>query len=370
MELLFATPGFGSNPNNSFLPLVATELQRRGHEVRGVQFQPAEDVDYLTVERIEVPTLTTPWWLGQRITYRYWTRHLRQRLAEDSPDAIVADQTALVPTVRAGRTTDVPVVGVVPGLGFTQFNPLKLGHDKTPAFRDLPWSAKLQYPAVRALFREHRRTLPEAAALVTVSDFLRQTLAETFGAKSTVIRTPVHLQMVRSSTSTPEFLTFVNPRNELKGADVLLKLAEALPNERFQVAGTFASDEIAGRAETLPNVKTLGWVDDIKEVYSSAELLLLPSRYEEGGPRVIVEAFANGVPVVGTDRGGTAEFIGAAGHVINNPDDINEWRRKIAAARESRSELSSLARERAKLFDAENQVDMFEALLETVVDSH
>lgn len=367
MEILFATPGFGADPSTSFMPLVATELERRGHSVEGVQYEPIGAVDYLSVDRLSVPNITTPWWVGNWVTYQVWPRRLRSYLGKDTPDIIVADRACLAPTVRAGRAVEIPVVGVIPGLGFTRFNPLDFGYDKTPSFKNLPWSAKIQYPVIRSLFREHREMLHQSAALVTVSEFVQQSLWETFGVESEVIRTPAHLSNIRANSDSPEYLTLVNPRTKNKGADVLVKLAESLTHEQFRVAGTFASGKVRNRVEDLDNVEALGWVDDISRVFSNAELLLVPSRYEEGGPRVLVEAFANGVPAVGTDRGGIPEFIDGAGRVVSDPDDIAEWRRKIETVRENRAALSEAASERAELFDADTQVDRFEALLESVI---
>ena len=47
--------------------------------------------------------------------------------------------------------------------------------------------------------------------------------------------------------------------------------------------------------------------------------VLLPSLWHESGARVIVEAQVNGIPVLASDTGGSAELIGRGGRVFPVP---------------------------------------------------
>jgi len=86
------------------------------------------------------------------------------------------------------------------------------------------------------------------------------------------------------------------------------------------------------------NVKFLGYKSEIGTVLRGADLLVVPSVIEESFGRVVVEAFASGVPVVATKSGALTEIIDdgidgllvpprdsrtlqeAMSRVINNPD--------------------------------------------------
>ena len=90
-------------------------------------------------------------------------------------------------------------------------------------------------------------------------------------------------------------------------------LAHSFPAARFIVCGAPLPetlnyfDEVRRMAEGLP-VDFPGWRDDIAAVLADLDLLLIPSK-QEGLPRVMLEAFSAGVPVVAYPAGGVAEAI-------------------------------------------------------------
>ena len=57
-------------------------------------------------------------------------------------------------------------------------------------------------------------------------------------------------------------------------------------------------------------------------VYARARVLLVPSLWWESGPRVIVEALSNGIPVIGSSSGGVPEVIGDGGIILDFPKNI------------------------------------------------
>ena len=90
-------------------------------------------------------------------------------------------------------------------------------------------------------------------------------------------------------------------------------LAPEFPSARFVICGAplFADqryeDEMRRRACGLP-VEFLGWRDDIASVLEQLDLLVIASS-EEGLPRVLLEAFSAGVPVVAFPAGGIPEAL-------------------------------------------------------------
>jgi L-malate glycosyltransferase len=65
---------------------------------------------------------------------------------------------------------------------------------------------------------------------------------------------------------------------------------------------------VRAAAAGLP-VEFAGWVGDIGAALSALDLVLVPSAPYEATPRVIMEAFAAGVPVMAYPSGGIPELI-------------------------------------------------------------
>jgi glycosyltransferase involved in cell wall biosynthesis len=112
----------------------------------------------------------------------------------------------------------------------------------------------------------------------------------------------------------------------------------------FGDAGYF--DEIRALAEGLP-VEFLGWQLDPARVLSRLDLLLVPSTVPEATPRVILEAFAAGVPVLASACGGIPELIrrNHTGFLIESPapEALARQIRDLAAQPELRDTVAAKA---------------------------
>jgi glycosyltransferase involved in cell wall biosynthesis len=96
------------------------------------------------------------------------------------------------------------------------------------------------------------------------------------------------------------------------------RIHQALPQCRFVIYGAplfgesgavrYAS-QVRTDAAGLP-IEFAGWVDDIHACLSQLDLLLVPSAGQEATTRVILEAFAAGVPVIAFASGGIPEVVG------------------------------------------------------------
>ena len=65
-----------------------------------------------------------------------------------------------------------------------------------------------------------------------------------------------------------------------------------------------------------------GWVEDMREVYSSSDIIALTS-LNEGTPVAVIEAMASGRPVVATDVGGVRDVVedSVTGYLVRSGDD-------------------------------------------------
>jgi glycosyltransferase involved in cell wall biosynthesis len=104
-------------------------------------------------------------------------------------------------------------------------------------------------------------------------------------------------------------------------------LSRALPRCRFRIAGEpLFGDPVAEAyrrsldefAAGLP-VEFAGWREDVPDFLGGLDLLVVPSTHEPGAPRVILEAFAAGAPVVAFPTGGIPEIVvdGETGFLVS-----------------------------------------------------
>jgi glycosyltransferase involved in cell wall biosynthesis len=113
-------------------------------------------------------------------------------------------------------------------------------------------------------------------------------------------------------------------------------LNEALPNCRFVICGEalFADPVSREYRQTLDElarglpVEFLGWRDDVYEVLSRLDLLVVPSTREPATTRVVLEAYSCALPVVAYPTGGIPEVLsdGETGFLVTpmEPDALAE----------------------------------------------
>jgi glycosyltransferase involved in cell wall biosynthesis len=110
------------------------------------------------------------------------------------------------------------------------------------------------------------------------------------------------------------------------------RIHQALPDCRFVIYGApLFADAAAERymaqlrtgAAGLP-LEFAGWVDDIPACLAQLDLLLVPSAPHEATTRVILEAFAAGVPVIAFPSGGIPEVVedGVTGLLARSSEDM------------------------------------------------
>jgi len=139
-----------------------------------------------------------------------------------------------------------------------------------------------------------------------------------------------------------------------KGVDLVarafVKLAAEMPHVRLKIVGD--GELRQSLAQTLEpviaRVEFAGFKDwdELPELYSSADVLCVPSRYDGWG-LVVPEGLAAGLPVIATDRMGAAlEFIesGVNGWLISADDETPVLRAMREAALLTNAELAEGSR--------------------------
>lgn len=139
----------------------------------------------------------------------------------------------------------------------------------------------------------------------------------------------------------PLRIGFIGVHDPVKGLDTLAATAHRLAGEpiEFLIAGTGHGDYAKALPGRFPdgNTRFLGWTRP-DEFLPQIDVLAVPSLFREPFGRVVIEAFAHGVPVIGARSGGIPETIqpGVNGALFAPGDDA-----ALAA------EIMNLARNRA-----------------------
>jgi len=141
-----------------------------------------------------------------------------------------------------------------------------------------------------------------------------------------------------------------------KGVDVLLEgwrraFSDGTPSIRLAGSGDQAS-RLRAEYGGLPGVVFLGQLDRVAlfEELSRARAVVVPSRWYEGSPRAVVEAYAAGVPLVASRVGSLTELVedGVTGLLAapGDPDELAGALRRLADSDELAARLGEGARAR------------------------
>ncbi|RKY36680.1 MAG: hypothetical protein DRP78_03035 [Candidatus Omnitrophota bacterium] len=115
---------------------------------------------------------------------------------------------------------------------------------------------------------------------------------------------------------------FVGRLTELKGIKELVCSAERLPFINFIFIGNGPlDDDLRHNQKRTKNILFLGRKDnrELPFYYNIADIFCIPSQYEEGFGRVVIEAVACCLPVVGSNKGGLPEALDNTVSILKDP---------------------------------------------------
>jgi glycosyltransferase involved in cell wall biosynthesis len=119
----------------------------------------------------------------------------------------------------------------------------------------------------------------------------------------------------RAQFDTPEHAPLLVALGRLhtnKAFDVLIEAMEDVPEAYLWIAGTGPEESVlkqhVATKQLAARVKFLGWREDTEAVLAAADIFVCPSRLEPLG-NVVIEAFAQGLPVIATESQGPKALI-------------------------------------------------------------
>jgi glycosyltransferase involved in cell wall biosynthesis len=143
-------------------------------------------------------------------------------------------------------------------------------------------------------------------------------------------------------------------KGQLAFVEAAHRIHRAFPECRLQIIGAalFAERgaecydrEVRKAAADLP-IEFAGWLPDIYAALAEIDLLLVPSAPNEATTRVILEAYAAGVPVIAYRSGGIPEVVddGQSGFLTGDSAEMAELAINLLADPERRESMACAAR--------------------------
>jgi len=258
-----------------------------------------------------------------------WSRRTADDLAqiacEFHPDVIHAHNTfaRVSPSVywQASRM-GIPVVQTLHNFRLLCVQAMLLHDNKVceDCLGHLPWrgvarrcyrDSALQSAAAATLLGLHRALgtyRHKITRYIALNEFCRRKFIEGGLPASRIVVKPNFVDIVRPPARVRSGGLYVGRLAAEKGIDVLIGAVRKLPDVTLDVIG--AGPE-SPQLEAHPQLNPLGWLqaEDIYERMRRAAYLVMPSIWYENFPRTLLEAFANGLPVIASRLGALRELI-------------------------------------------------------------
>ena len=276
---------------------------------------------------------------GMATRYAQQCREYFEQQSADLIHIITPDPSAMV-MIRAGYDAGIPVIYQELGL---PYHP----------------------PDFESYYQQFTSVLPLCTEIAALSPLLAEHCREKLPTSRLLSVLPILSDEITNG-STPERRTnglvtfgFAARMEALKGPMVLLEAFAAthdrLPNVCLRIAGDGSQKaEVAARAQSLKVKDRYQYYgvytrpDERKAFMRDLDVFVMPS-FTEGTPNSIIEAMANGKPIIASAVGGIPDMIDSDSGILVPPGDtsaLSEAMLLLAQDPERRARMGEAARER------------------------
>jgi len=364
-------------------------LAQRGHEVTVLTTGPDKGIKQDNVDGVPVlrAGINNNYWHYRQNKAQAWQRalwHLRDiynpamaHIVENvvrkiKPDLVNSHNLAgfSVSAFSAIHQTGTPIIHVLHDLYHLCPNSNMFRNGK---------SCESQCGQCRMFRLPHTKASMHVDAVVGVSRYILQKHLDHGLFSSAAIKTAIHnareinASRMNGASKKAGMLTFgfIGTLTQAKGVELLINAFKAIqPQHSVQllIAGKGSEQyEAQLKRNQSNNIKFLGYVKP-DEFYPLIDLLVVPSIWQEALGMVVVEAFAHGVPVIGSRRGGIPEMIqdGSNGFLFD-PDNLQNLTRILTFALQNQHLLTVMGDQAFKsslLFtDVDNWITEYENIM-------
>lgn len=149
------------------------------------------------------------------------------------------------------------------------------------------------------------------------SEFMAHKTEEFWGKGNfrwSMLRNPYEAKAHRAPKNLGEYALYFGRIIDEKGVNILLEAAALARDVPLVVVGDgpdLAMLKQQADAQCLTHVRFVGakWGGELDQILRDARFVVVPSLWHENFPYVILQAFAMGKPVIGSNRGGITELV-------------------------------------------------------------
>jgi glycosyltransferase involved in cell wall biosynthesis len=196
-------------------------------------------------------------------------------------------------------------------------------------------------------------------------------------SKLRLLRNPADVS-VESATLDGGYLLYAGRLSPEKGIETLIRAVARIPECRLKIAGIGPEEaRLKQLTQTLGarNVLFLGFIRRSQnlELWQKAQALVVPSVWYENASIAVLEAMAQGLPVIASRIGGLPEQVehGVNG-LLASPGDVDAWesaiRTYLTYAPEVRAKMGQEAQRRVKeIFSWDKHLVELDGIYESLV---
>ena len=318
----------------------------KGEMIRGIELHNIRS-------RLPVPLV------GKTIATARYAREAEKIARRFRPDVILGITSATATGIALKKRLKVPF-GVL----------LRAENDLAKSQEDASGAKSLFLKTFMGVSGDH--LLDETDFLIVNSDYMKRVFSEKTGnSEIHVVYPPVDDEQLpfKAFEKVAQIVSVgTSPR---KGFGLIRKLASSLPEIQFHAVGDPAIPQ--GSSEQYGNLKVSGWMGDRSEYLDPADLVLVPSEWNEPFGRIAVEALRYGRCVLVSDRGGLPEILDHHRDLVVQSNDPVEWVARIGAVNKNPDYFTEISRQAAagtSRFLLKEQVDAMEQILEHQVSNN
>lgn len=207
---------------------------------------------------------------------------------------------------------------------------------------ELVAAALLQIPTVEHVHIAPKMPYPflkRAKAIVAVSGFVAKDITEgsvrpevIFNAVDVARFCGTNIKDKLGIAEDQIVVSFHGQIRRIKGIEMFVELAQRIRDQRVRFLmtgpirpdqeGAYSREQLDQLIRSDGRISYLGYVDNINDIYASTDIVVMPSQWEETFGLILIEAAANGKPVVATRVGGIPEVVehGETGFLVERSD--------------------------------------------------